>query len=842
MYRPSESHDALIRRQMEMEDHALSMGGQRFRRKLEQAIEGGRGSQVGAAKRLLQHGLEPVEEAMRYIAEKAPNRTMAKRWISLVGPDVAAYLTLKVVLDNIHGRITVRRTAMAVTELILDELRFRRFQAEAPELYQYAMTRFTTSSYAHRARSLDARIHYAKVDVSDLSMTPNERLAVGVKLLDTVIQTTGLVRVEGRKEISNGKIREITELVATEETLQWLEEGNKVLENLWPVALPMVMPPLPWGPGRRGGYRFALRGKYSLVRSSCKQQREALESAHMPLVYEAVNRIQETAWRVNRRVLEVVRHLFFQVGGGIAGLPEASDLPLPPKPDDIDHNEEARRKWRREAHRIHELNHANKQARKALFDLLNVAKKVEHEEAIWFPHNLDFRGRIYPITSYLHPQGDDLTKGLLEFADGRPVGEEGARYLALHGGACMGATPDGRKLSHMTLEDRLAYIQSIEKDILQIAEDPYSNTLWQAAEDRWQFLAFCFDYAGYLREGPEYVSHLPVSMDGTCNGLQHFAALWRDPEGARAVNVSPDDRPHDIYQAVADRVLEALGKDFGSPYAAMWIRSGLVDRSLCKRPVMTFGYGSEVYGFGEQLYEKASETIREKRPELLDVFVQEVQGENGEVEERPCLKPACVYLAKLIWKALGDVSRSAFEGMGWFKEAAKRIAKDAKKPVSWVVPGTNFPVVQGYFAETLVRTETILAGSVWKPAVWRQTDTPDWRKQSQGAPPNIIHSLDASALMLTVSMASTAGVDSFAMVHDSYGTLAGDAPILARCTRQAFYLLYTQHDVVGSLWEQFRAQVEGCTDKNEEPVEIPEPPAKGSLDLGGVLLSPYFFS
>ena len=40
--------------------------------------------------------------------------------------------------------------------------------------------------------------------------------------------------------------------------------------------------------------------------------------------------------------------------------------------------------------------------------------------------------------------------------------------------------------------------------------------------------------------GPEeYVCHLPVHQDGSCNGLQHYAALGGDVEGARQVNKPP---------------------------------------------------------------------------------------------------------------------------------------------------------------------------------------------------------------------------------------------------------------------------------------------------------------
>ena len=50
-------------------------------------------------------------------------------------------------------------------------------------------------------------------------------------------------------------------------------------------------------------------------------------------------------------------------------------------------------------------------------------------------------------------------------------------------------------------------------------------------------------------------SRLPVQMDGSCNGLQHYAALSRDAPGAHAVNLLPVDRP----QVRAARLLWSCG-------------------------------------------------------------------------------------------------------------------------------------------------------------------------------------------------------------------------------------------------------------------------------------------
>ena len=62
-------------------------------------------------------------------------------------------------------------------------------------------------------------------------------------------------------------------------------------------------------------------------------------------------------------------------------------------------------------------------------------------------------------------------------------------------------------------------------------------------------LAACMEVRGALAwhdawgSTATYPSRLPVQIDGSCNGLQHYAALGRDAPGGAAVNLEPFDRP-----------------------------------------------------------------------------------------------------------------------------------------------------------------------------------------------------------------------------------------------------------------------------------------------------------
>lgn len=51
-----------------------------------------------------------------------------------------------------------------------------------------------------------------------------------------------------------------------------------------------------------------------------------------------------------------------------------------------------------------------------------------------------------------------------------------------------------------------------------------------------------------------YFFPLSLLQDGSCNGLQHYAALGRDVIGATSVNLMPCELPQDVYSGVAQQV------------------------------------------------------------------------------------------------------------------------------------------------------------------------------------------------------------------------------------------------------------------------------------------------
>jgi DNA-directed RNA polymerase len=385
-----------------------------------------------------------------------------------------------------------------------------------------------------------------------------------------------------------------------------------------------------------------------------------------------------------------------------------------------------------------------------------------------------------------------------------------------------------------------------EEEILNIAADPYIHRGWCKTvggveiDKPWQFLAFCFEWQGYTEYGDSFVSKIPVALDGSCSGIQHFSAMLRDEVGGKAVNLVPQNLPADVYQLVANEVILQAKKDLESgtedqvrhtdegvayvyegtkTLAKQWLEFGIT-RKTTKRSVMTLAYGSKEYGFKEQVLE---DILRPARQSGKD-FPFSNDG-----------YAAAQYIAKSIWNSVNKVLVKAGEAMRWLQSAASVAAADGL-PVRWTTP-VNFPVMQAYPDVSKHRVKTSINGKIVYLTMYKDKDKLDKRKQSQGIAPNYVHACDGAHLMLTVVRAKQESINSFGMIHDSFGTCAGDTESLFRVVRESFVEMYQEVDVL----EQFREEIVDrlSLDARDLLLDLPQ---KGNLNLEAVNESRYCFA
>lgn len=790
-----------------------------------------RGAATGAppVRHFLEACIEWLEADLAVkLEEYGPNQSITGRaphwitWVERAGPSTCAYLTLKAALNG-HANHpssqasprSLRTVCRILMGMLADEQRANAFIEQDAAAYANAVNR---ASSAPRQRSIRIRKR-AKFHGIALPPTPGNKEAthVGAHLLMAMCQSTGAFTIDRRLDYTKRPPRPSLVLTPTVATLEWIATRSDRLRLTMPIHPPTLIPPRDWGRGEGGGYHYSLAQTLPLVRHCSPAQSLKLSSADMPLVYSALNALQRTPWRVNTRVADIVgMALDGRLPNLIPGPHSEVIPPYPPKGSDPT----VLRDWRIRAAELHMVDDQRRSKRGDAERAVVVADQLRDSERFYYPYSLDFRGRAYPATEFLHPHGPDVVRGMLEFADGVPLTKRGAGWLAVHGANCLGAYGN-RKLSKLNFQERVDVIKEITPRILSVAEDPIGRRdFWGEAEEPWQFLAFCYEWAEWVNTG-SLESHVPVGLDGTANGLQHYSAMLRDPVGAAAVNMTSTDRPSDIYAVVAEAVLSKLGESVNEPIASLWLASGLVTRSIVKRPVMTLPYGATRYGFVDQILQ----TLRGD-----DKTWQTARKVFGLAHVR--IRVAVQYLSSIIWDVLGDTVGGALGAMSWLQKASAAVSSQTGGPVAWTVPLTGFPAHQEYFKARRSQIETRLNGTVLKPTVWTATNKPNTAKIKNAIAPNIVHSLDAAAMMATTVACAARGVPAFSMIHDSYAVHAECVPVLADCIRTSFIDLYYGREVLLDLQREWTTT----------GAELPDPPGLGVFDVREVRHASFFFA
>jgi DNA-directed RNA polymerase len=477
------------------------------------------------------------------------------------------------------------------------------------------------------------------------------------------------VEVVSRKTHRKGRKRDRLKgelyLAPTAATLEWVRTRNEAMEFLTPVTLPMVVPPLPWAQGVRGGYRYALRNRYPFVRGASSAMLKVHNEQCMPVVYEAVNAIQETAWTVNDAVLELV-HMIRSRGIAIAGLPAYDSEPMPAKPLDIGSNEEARKKWRKAARIVHETNHAREIKALEVEKTLLAVRAVKDEPAIYFPCSVDFRGRVYPMTTYLNPQGDDLSKALLMFAEKKPLGPDGAYWLAIHGANSLDETPDGLKVKMMTMQERARGYSRTPSASSRLHAIPSGTCGGLMLTSRSSSTRSAWSGMASSRLTSK---ERAMSMSVACRSRRMVAAMGYNISAlcfAILSGVLLLIWLHLTVLMMCIRLLQTVvchsvraDSAAGDWFARQWLASGFLKRKLVKRPTMTYGYGSKLFGMRAQ----TEEYLSTDHPEAKRIFT-DAAGMN-------LLGDAALYIARHIWDSLQGTVVAAAQGMKWMQDCAR---------------------------------------------------------------------------------------------------------------------------------------------------------------------------
>lgn len=305
--------------------------------------------------------------------------------------------------------------------------------------------------------------------------------------------------------------------------------------------------------------------------------------------------------------------------------------------------------------------------------------------------------------------------------------------------------------------------------------------------------------------------------------------------GAAQVNLIPAEKPSDVYTGVSQLVTAAVKRDAENGIEMAKILHDKISRKVVKQTVMTNVYGVTFVGAKEQILSQLKDL-----PSL---------AEYKQANSKFSLPHMALYLTNKVFDSISTMFYGASRIQEWLGSSAKRISLSVsprqidqsmlseedtpapKKPkrkskkddgdaelppsrkkkdihfmtsVVWTTP-LRLPVVQPYRHDKVQLVITNLQNVyITDPSVIDEINS---RKQMMAFPPNFIHSLDATHMLLSAKRCHDEDL-TFASVHDSFWTHPSDVDTLNRILREAFIDLHSS-EVMNNLKAEFEVRYKG---------------------------------
>ena len=941
-------------------------------------------SQTKSAHKIVMEYLQPIMDAITAEMEachKLPNKTA--RWVGEVEKvkllDVA-YLAFMTCLDG-HDKEWGINTLRLNTGKAFVGLAFEAALSETREGFnitqQLEQSANQRTRFEHRQ---DYVMHIAKKRGFEVERWENNNNALMMEVGSALVlcvekaigQENSEPRIFKRRKEHKDEQAQFPQnyLVLTEEADKKLEQELSDSDYLSPYFSPVIHKPRPWNADQIGPYLSpSLNFVVGAIKHASPEQKEivkqAMRDGSMDDALKALNTLQEVPYDVNMFVVDAIDWVRKRgLGRQIKKYPNTRDVDVPKFEEGQKLYDHVGGDWNKLSHKEQigfmrdqtKARASNRQARanrsKVRRNLKEARQLAAQNTPFYMPHVWDRRGRVYHVCDFGHHNTDYL-RAMFLLHNKTVVTEDAEEWLMLQ----LANTYGKDKLSY---DERMDWVQENAQLLYDCAfdyKDKNSFAFWSKASEPFQFLAACHDWMKYQEakaEGVPYYSGLPIALDCTQSGVQHYAAASKNLDDGLLVNLINNDenKPNDLYKAclavaevmIQEDLAENLMKAASDPvndndrlaeaeylqlmqvkadhysdiknvkkqkdkakrdwektdaYRRLKRESDILsaeqiqrytefdnegneivglNRGIVKRNVMTWAYSSKKFGFAKQL-----------RSDWMDEMAKQVRL--GELDEHPFGDDdgfaASHYLAKINEEAIKTVVKSAKLGMEFFQKLAAIMAQQ-NMHVTFRTPLLNFPVHQYYRMENkkssagrhkvyMFNHELKCTDRNGKMTFIEYTDTVDATKSESAIAPNVIHSMDATLLMLAVLECAKKGVPDLMVVHDSFATTAGNAAVMRQCIKDAFVKLYDDFCLYSHLLKQVQAQhpdpynqklsaqiqdvesqIEMVDPTDEDSkvrlrvlkkelsalekrwVEWPDIPPKGELDISDIRLSDYF--
>jgi DNA-directed RNA polymerase len=258
-----------IEEQVQLELDMVSQGVLRFHKIQQELQEKMCESRTRYGRTLIASLVDKVSAGIKEIQDTPTNgRDISRKKLLKADADEAAYLSLVTVVDYLGSKMPLTAVAKRVGQFVQDQILIKEWIACDEQHAKMRVQELTEKTLTGRSRSSESLRHYVTTteqfeDAEKHLWSNKECIHVGVKLIDNIIRTTGLVKLN-LVPISKGKVQNF--IVATDETLEWVKKFNEFHEGAKPRFSPCIIPPRDWVSPYDGGYYSELNNQVKLIK------------------------------------------------------------------------------------------------------------------------------------------------------------------------------------------------------------------------------------------------------------------------------------------------------------------------------------------------------------------------------------------------------------------------------------------------------------------------------------------------------------------------------------------------------------------------------------------------
>jgi|GEM_PF-1290246 len=471
---------------------------------------------------------------------------------------------------------------------------------------------------------------------------------------------------------------------------------------------------------------------------------------------------------------------------------------------------------------------------------LKIAKILaQFNHPLYINHSGDWRGRIYTNSFYLSYQGGELANSLLNLFEGMELSEKGKEYLYIYGANCY----NENNLSKKSFDDRYKWVKSNLDKIINL-----DKKFILKAKNLLLFTSFCL-IMRELDKDPNYKIHMPIFLDATCSGIQHIAALIKDFESGKKVNLIPQkksDTVGDIYSDLLEPVNQAINLHGEINEDCSEFTKIKLSRDNIKQPIMTKVYNVSTVGIADQLRNSFEKFVNKDK--TIHYLVPSVNG-FIKLNYREIFTLAEIINAQ-IFKSLPSL-----KALYVYLKEIVNICLKCNIPIIWFTP-TGLKINQMYMQSIQHKVSISYIGKSRTIVLREMLDKVDSRKQINAIIPNIIHSLDAAHLMQIVNRGIPNMKYPYILtVHDCFGAHPNNINELKDLVTTEFIQLYTNEDFLKKFHDRILQNLKDnsitiwCNNQGQKYIKvkskkfyIPDLPKPGELIYKNIVFSKYFIN